>query len=1074
MWIVRLALRRPYTIAVFAILIFLAGTLCLKSMLVDIFPVIDIPVVGVVWQYTGLPALDMERRVVILTERAISTSVNGVSRIESQSIPGIGLLRIYFQPGTDIGAAIAQMSSVCSTVLRSMPPGIQPPIIIQLNASNVPVAQLTISSDRLKEEALADYGLNFLRVSLFTIPGIAIPAPYGGKSRQINVDVDPSILNAKGLSPFDVTSALNNSNIIVPAGTARIGGLEYNILLNSSPDQVADFKQIPVKVINGAPILLGDVAQISDSFADQTNIVRVNGKRATYLNLLKKADASTLTVLDSVKAKMPSIQAAAPAGMNLKIDFDQSVFVKAAIESVLREAGISSILVSMMILLFLASWRSVIVVCTSIPLAIFCAIIGLKLTGNSINIMTLGGLSLAIGMLVDDATVEVENIHRNRNLGLPLTVAILHGAQQIALPAIMATLAICIVFFPVVLLEGPARFLFTPMALSVVFSMLASYLLSRTLVPLLSRMLMQNEDHSENSMGHHGIFLKFSQFFDRLQEKYTGILTVVMGNRTFVLWVALGLVLITLFLPFIIGRDFFPASDTGIMKLHCRAPAGTRIEETEKLVIQIEERIRKIIPSEELQTINAMIGVPTFFNLAFVPSDNVAAMDAEILVSLNSEHHSTSAYMSQIREELSIDFPGSTFFFQPADIINQVLNFGLSSPIDVQFEYPNLDVSYPIAQQLIKKIRGIPGATDVAIKQVFDYPTIRLNVDRVRASQLGLAQIDIANSMLISLSSSTTVAPSYFLNPANNVNYSVAVKVPLENLSTIEDVLATPITPIQNGSISQINGLPGPIALPHSLTQRLGNLVSMTASTALNSISHDNVQRVINITANVENRDLGSVVDHIEKEIKTLGPLPTGMKIKIRGQGEVMNQSFKSLGLGLLISAFLVYLLMVILFQSWLDPLIVMVAVPGALVGILWTLLLTGTTINVNSFMGSIMAVGIAASNSILLVSFANDVRLEKHLNSIEAALEAGKTRLRPVIMTAFAMILGMLPAALALGEGGEQNAPLGKAVIGGLLVATCVTLFIVPVVYSLLRTELPTKHLLDQRLDEEEKGMPV
>jgi len=1069
MWIVRLALRRPYTIAVGAILIFLMGLLSLRTMLVDIFPIIDIPVVGVVWAYPGLSAIDMERRVVLLSERAYSSTVNGISKIESLSVPGIGLLRIYFQPGIEIGAAIAQISSVSSTALRSMPPGMTSPVVVQSNASNVPIAQLTVESDSMPEEQIFDYGLNFIRVRLYTLAGLAIPAPYGGKSRQVNIDIDPSITNAKGLSPNDVVNALQSSNIILPAGTARIGNFEYNIILNASPETLEEFRKIPVKVVGGQPVTIGDLAQVSDSFADQTNVVRVNGKRATFLNLLKKASASTLEVIQSVKALIPSIQSMAPKGLTIKMNFDQSTFVRAAIGSVLREALISSILVSVMILLFLASWRSVIIVCTSIPLAIFTAIIGLKLTGNSINIMTLGGLSLAIGMLVDDATVEVENIHRNRNLGLPLTVAILTGAQQIALPAIMATLAICIVFFPVVLLTGPARFLFTPMALSVVFSMLASYVLSRTLVPILSRMLMEGEDHSSHGIQTHGIFLKFGRFFDRLQQSYVHLLKMVLENRSFVLWVSLGLLIITGFLPFVIGTDFFPTTDTGLMKLHFRAPAGTRIEETEVLVAEAETHIRSIIPADELETINSMIGIPISYNMAFVPTDNVGGMDAEILIALKENHSPTEKYMKLIRKDLTATFPGAYAYFQPADIVNQVLNFGLSAPIDVQIEYADVNKSVGYAQTLMSRMKAIPGTADVAFKQIFDYPTIRLDVDRVRAAQLGLSQRDVANSLLISLSSSSMVAPSFYLNPHNNVNYPVAVKVPLQNLSTVEDVLLTPITP--PSGFLQADGIASPLDIPRSQTQRLGNLGSMTASTALNSINHSNVQRVLNVTSNVEGRDLGSVVNDIQSEIRKLGQLPAGMSISVRGQGEVMQESFKALGLGLIIAALLVYLLMVILFQSWLDPFIVMIAVPGALVGILWTMLLTGTTVNVVSFMGSIMAVGIAASNSILLVNFANDMRTEKGLSPLEAALEAGKTRLRPVLMTAIAMILGMLPAALALGEGGEQNAPLGRVVIGGLLMATCVTLIIVPVVYSLLRIELPTKHLLDERLDKEEKA---
>jgi multidrug efflux pump subunit AcrB len=657
-----------------------------------------------------------------------------------------------------------------------------------------------------------------------------------------------------------------------------------------------------------------------------------------------------------------------------------------------------------------------------------------------------------------------------------LTKAILTGAEQIALPAIMATLAICIVFFPVVLLDGPARFLFIPMALSVVFSMLASYLLSRTLVPLLSRQLFINdkEEHGEHGGG---MFPKFNHYFEIINEKYTNLLSLLLKNRSFVLWVALGFFAITLLIPFFAGSDFFPSADTGLMKLHFRAPPGTRIEETEKLVAQAEERIRKIIPEEELITINSMIGVPTYYNLGFVATDNVGGMDAEISIALNEDHHPTSGYMKKIREDLKVAFPGSQAFFQPADIINQVLNFGLSSPIDVQFDYPDVNKSYTFAQSLMLEMKSIPGVQDIALKQVFDYPTLRFNVDRLKAAQLGISQRDIANSMLISLSSSSLVAPSYFLNPQNNVNYLVVVKTPLERLSQVNDLLSTTVTPsgpsLLKSTLSSAYRLQPTqnSLLTGDPTQRLGNLANLEPLQTMDSVNHNNVQRVVNVMASAEGRDLGSVVADINKAIKKLGKLPDGMKVTVRGQGEVMAEAFSKLGLGLLISILLVYLLMVVLFQSWLDPFIVMVAVPGALCGILWMLFLTGTTINVESFMGAIMAVGIAASNSILLVSFANEVRLEKNLSPIEAALEAGRTRLRPVLMTALAMIIGMTPAALALGEGGEQNAPLGRAVVGGLLVATVVTLLVVPIVYSLLRTELPTKHLLDERIKAEEEG---
>ena len=1070
MWIVRLALRRPYTIAVFCMLLFLGGILSIKSMLIDIFPTIDIPVVGLIWNYPGLSAENVEKRVTLYSERSITTSVNGVSKIESTSTPGTGLVKVYFQPGADIGSAIAQISASSASALRSMPPGMQPPVIIQSNASSVPVAQITISSESIPEEKLFDYGLNFIRLKLFTVPGLATPAPYGGKSRQINIDVNPTVLNSKGLSSYDVLSALTAQNIILPAGSARIGTFEYDVALNSSPELVEEFKKIPIKVVGPQVVTIGDVADVSDSFADQINIVRVNGRRATYLNILKKSDASTLDVVDKTKKTIPTILASAPKGMNLKLDFDQSIFVRSAIMSVLREALISSALVSLMILLFLGSWKNVVVVCTSIPLAILAAIIGLKFTGNSINIMTLGGLSLAIGMLVDDATVAVENIHRNRTLGLPLTRAIIVGAEQIALPAIMATLAICIVFFPVVLITGPAKYLFTPMALSVVLSMMASYVLSRTLVPLLSRILLAKEDHSAGHDPEHEAFPRFAKFFRNLETAYGRLLKKFLENRPFVLWTALGAFVITLLTLTVIGRDFFPVSDTGLMKIHFRAPSGTRIEETERLVAQAEDRIRAIIPKEELSTINTMIGIPTYFNLAFVSTDNVNGGDAEIFVALKEDHKPTDKYVKKIREDLNLNFPGSTIYFQAADIVSQVLNFGVSAPIDVQIEFADVNKSYQIAQELIRKMKTIPGATDVTLKQVFDYPTLRMDVDRVRAAQMGVSQRDVANSMLISLSGSSMVAPSFYLNPTNNVNYPVVVKVPMARLSNVGDLLVTPVTSSLGGGSGVV---PAVGQNPQAQTQRLGNLATMRPVTEMSSVSHNNVQRVLDVTANVEGKDLGFVSSQIDKQIASLGQLPAGMKITVRGQGEVMNDSFKSLGLGLIIAIFLVYLLMVVLFQSWMDPFIVMVAVPGALMGILWMLLLTGTTINVSSFMGSIMAVGIAASNSILMVSFANELRVEKGMSPIDAALEAGITRLRPILMTACAMILGMMPAALALGEGGEQNAPLGRAVIGGLCIATFITLFVVPVIYSLLRIEMPAKHTLDEKLKaEEEEGL--
>jgi multidrug efflux pump subunit AcrB len=1084
MWIVLWALRRPYSVAVMVLLLIVLGALSASRMIVDIFPAIDIPVVVVVWNYPGLSPEDMERRVVLISERAYSTTVNGIQRIESQSIPGVGMLKIYFQPGSDIGAAIAQISSVSFTVLRSVPPGMQPPIIVQFNATNVPVAQLTVSSKIIPEEQLFDYGLNFIRVRLFTIPGLSSPAPFGGKTRQIMIDVNPDALAGRGLSPSDVVNALQSSNSIIPAGTARIGSTEYNVMLNSSPKILEQFKNIPIKIVGNAPVYMGDVATVSDSYAEQTNIVRVNGRRATYLAILKHADASTLAVVDAAQEALPQIQKAAPQGMELKIDFDQSVFVRGAIEGVVREAVLASILVSLMILLFLGSWRSMVVVSTSIPLSIFAAVICLNLVGDSINIMTLGGLALAIGMLVDDATVAVENIHRNRVLGKPLTIAVVDGSAQIAVPAIVSTLAICVVFFPVVLLYGAAKYLFTPLALAVVTSMLASYVLSRTLVPVLSRMLMKGEHAGtgirsceELSRCNH-LALVFNRWRDRtytnLQEAYGRALATVLHHRVFTLSIAAVLVVISTSLVFVVGMDFFPSVDAGLMKLHFRAPVGTRIEETERMVSQVEQSIREVIPPREIETINDMIGVPIFYNLAFVQTENISGMDAEILISLKPGHRPTAYYQKRLRETLPRSFSGSRFYFQAADIVTQVLNFGLTSPLDVQIEGADLNRSYEYARRMSDALREIPGTADVHINQVLDYPALQVDVDRTRAASLGMSESSVANNALVSLSSSILVAPSFFLNPVNNVNYTIAVQIPPSHISNIDRLRSVPLTTPSAGTLLQQTALPLPSATPQAPAQTLANLSTIYHAASFENISHYTVQRVLDVEANVEGRDLGSVAADIEKRITEMNPLPVGTKITLRGQNEVMNQSFRSLALGLILAILLVYFLMVVLFQSWIDPFIILMAVPGALVGILWMLVLTGTTINVESLMGSIMAVGIATANSILLVSFANDIRVETNVSPAEAALEAGKTRLRPVLMTALAMIIGMLPMALALGEAGEQNAPLGRAVIGGLLLATFVTLFIVPVIYTLLRTKPPSKHELDERLEaelREEKG---
>ena len=1074
MELVRVALRRPYTIAVLSLLVLLLGGLAITRMVVDFFPKIDIPVVFVGWNYPGLSAEEMERRVIIISERAYSTTVNGIERIESNCIPGIGLVKVYFHQGTDIGASIAQINAINGTILRILPPGITPPVIIQYDPATVPIVQMVLSSKTVPEGRIFDHAFNFVRVKLFTIPGLTVPAPFGGRLRQIMVDLNPQLMTAKGVSPTDVVNALQSSNVLVPAGTARIGSTEYNVLMNSSPPTVDQFNQMPLRVSNGVPVLLGDVARVADGFAVQNNIVHVDGRRATYLTILKHSEASSLAVVEATRNLLPEIQKAAPEGIEIKLDFDQSVYVRAAIQNVASEAIIASVLVSLMVLLFLGSWRNTIVVITSIPCAMAAGILGLYVTGNTINLMTLAGLSLATGILVDDATVAVENIHRHRAIGQPLTVAILDGSREVALPRTMATLAICIVFIPVAFLYGVSKFLFVPLALSVVFSLLASYILSFTLVPMLSRQLLAGEHHDDGDGN--GIGARFNRAressLEWLQDTYAAVLTVIMRHRPFVLVCLILMGGVSIFLGRVVGTDFFPTADVGIMKLHFRAPMGMRIEETEKLVLALEEEIRKVIPAEEVSTINDMLGVPLFFNLAFVPTDNISGMDADVLISLKHPHKPSAHWMRELRDKLPPKFPGSTMYFQNADIVTQVLNFGLPAPIDVQIQDANFERAQGYAARVRKIIEETPGAVDVRQMQVLNYPALRVEVDRVRAARLGLTQRDVASNVLTTLSSSAIVNPSYFLNP-NGVNYTVAVQTPIERMSSVEDLMATPITPgagpmLDNTAAPKLNAVPG------APVTRLSSIASIRPDTSYQSVSHYTVQRVLDIAANVDGRDLGGVVSDIKRKIDAMTAekdFPPTSKIVIRGQYQVMNASFESLIGGLLLAIVLVYALLVVLFQSWIDPFIIMMAVPGALIGILWILALSGTTINVMSLMGAIMAVGIGVSNSILIVSFANDLRVEKKLGVIEAAIEAGRTRLRPVLMTALAMIIGMVPMALGLGEAGEQNAPLGRAVIGGLAMATIATLFVVPVIYTFVRKNMPILHDLDARFEAEAQG---
>ncbi|HEY9158872.1 efflux RND transporter permease subunit [Candidatus Binatus sp.] len=1054
MWIVRLALRRPLSVAVMALLMLVLGVLSFNLMNVDIFPSIDLPVVMVVWSYPGLSAFDVERRMVLISERAYSTTVNGIEHIESDSINGIGMLKVYFYPGSDVGGAIAQINAVSETILSAMPRGIQPPNIISYNASNVPVAQLNIYSDVLSTSKLFDYGLNFIRIQLFTIPGFSSPAPLGGVSRAVMVNLDPNALYANGLSAYDVGNALATTNVVIPSGTAKMGNYEYNVDLNMSVPKVSDFDQLPIKYRNGAPVFLGDVAPVTDSHQPETNVVRFNGQPATYLLVVKHADASTLTVVDAVKAKLPDIRATAPKGLNVMLTFDQSQFVRAALRDVVQEAVTAALLVAIMVLLFLGSPRSMIIVITSIPLSILTAIIGLKLTGQTINTMTLGGIALAVGMLVDDATVEVENIHRNHAMHKPLLVAILDGASQIAGPTFVGTLAICIVFFPVVLLTGVAKFLFTPLALAVVFAMLTSYLLSRTLVPTMARLLLPEEHEDNLGEGRWARVVRaFDARFERLKHSYRFALAKFIARRNFSLACVAILILSSLAMLFVVGEDFFPRIDAGMMSLHVRLPTGTRVEHTEFVVDNIERTIRTVIPADELQGISDNIGLPISYNLAFYHTDSIGPQDADVLIQLKPDHQPTAIYQGKIRDLLKRQYPNVTSYFQAADIVSQVLNFGLPAAIDAQINGNNLETDYDIALRLQDRMRLIPGISDLRIAEPQDYPTFGVNVDRAKALELGITQQQVASSMLSMLSGAMLLQPNFWLDPKSGVNYSVVSQAPqhlIDSVATLSNIpLSTP--PSATGTQGQ--------------PQLLGNLGTITHGWDPAVVAHYTVQRVIDVDAAVEGRDLGSVTSAVQHEIDNLGPLPAGTHVVIRGQSQAMHDSFLTLGEGLILAIVLVYLLMVANFQSWLEPFIIMMAVPGALAGVLWMLAITGTTINVESLMGAIMAVGVGVANGNLLITFANELR-EEGYSPLAAAIEAGRIRFRPIIMTALAMILGMLPMALSLGSGSEQNAPLGRAVIGGLFAATMMTLFVVPAVYSIFSRSLVGKHQRDAEIE--------
>jgi multidrug efflux pump subunit AcrB len=992
----------------------------------------------------------MERRIVTVAERTFSSSVNDIEHIESQSMKGVSVIKIFFQPNAKIEAAVAQLAATSQTILRIMPPGMMPPNIVRYSATNVPVLQLSLSSDSLSEQDINDQTNNFLRVGLASIQGATIPPAYGGKSLNVMVDLDVQALYAKGLTPSDVSSAINAQNLIQPAGSIKMGEKEYDVKLNSSQDLLDALNDLPIKEISGATVYIRDVAHVHSGFTVQTNVVRQDGKRGAFLTVLKNGAASTLDVINRVKKALPKIQTTLPASFKIKPLFDQSIFVKASINGVVREGIIAALLTSLMILVFLGSWRSTVIVAVSIPLSILVSIIVLSILGETINIMTLGGLALAVGILVDDATVELENVHRNMEMGKPMIQAILDGASQIATPAFVSTLAICIVFVPIFFLSGVTKFLFSPLAMAVIFAMMASYFLSRTLVPTMVRYLLDKEIHLYQAIekGEHvkgDVFWKiherFNKVFEKFGSRYKSLLERVLANRAITL-VLFGIVVFLSFFTYLeIGRDFFPSVDAGQFRMHVRAPSGTRIEQTEVLFERIEEIIRKTVPAEEFGLILDNIGLAgSGLSLAYSDNSTIGSFEGEILVSLKEDHQPTEKYMKVIREKIHVAMPEVTIFYQAADIVSQILNFGLPAPINVQVVGRDTKGNYIIAKEMQEKIAAIPGAVDVHMQQILDLPQIKVNVDRTRAQHIGLSQRDVANNLLISLTSSGQTAPNFWLNPVNGVSYGIMVQTPPYLLSSVSDLEQTPLI------------------APGKQSQLLSNFVTLDRSVTPGVVTHYDVQPVLEIFANVENSDLGSVAGKIQEVIDSYqSKLPRGSSIRLRGQVESMNSSFWGLGVGLVVSILLIYFLMVVNFQSWLDPLIIISALPGALSGVLYMLFFSNTSICVPSLMGTIMCMGTATANSILLVTFANDQRVEG-MSAVEAALSAGHTRLRPVIMTALAMIIGMFPMALGLGEGGEQNAPLGRAVIGGLLLATVTTLLVVPVIYTLLRgNSVPT-----------------
>ena len=1043
MWIVRLALRRPYTFVVAAILLLILGPVAILRTPTDIFPNINIPVVSVLWRYIGLSPEEMSNRIVYGYERSLTTTVNDIQHIESQSLNGIAVIKIFFQPGVNVPNAVAQVTAISQTTLRSLPPGTDPPLIIQYNASTVPILKLALSGHGLSEQQLFDFAINFIRTSLITVPGAAMPYPYGGKQRQIQVDLNTPELQAKGLSPTDVVNAVIAQNLIIPAGTAKIGRYEYQVDLNAAPETIRGLNDLPIKTVNGSTIYIHDVANVRDGYPPQTNIARVDGQRSVLMVVLKNGNASTLDVVDGINEKLPAVESTLPSQLRVRPFSDQSIFVRASINGVVREALIAACLTALMILVFLGSWRSTLIIAVSIPLSILTSLIVLSALGETINIMTLGGLALAVGILVDDATVEIENINRNLDQGKEIQMAILDGAQQIAVPAFVSTLSICIVFVPMFFLTGVARYLFVPLAEAVVFAMLASYLLSRTLVPTMAKYLLvaqtEEEGHAPAAKTRNPFVrlqLRFERGFEGVRRWYRNTLAGCIRHRKLFVTGFLGACIVSFALLPFLGEDFFPKVDSGEFTLHMRAPTGTRIEDTAAICDRVEQDIRRVIPPAEVATITDNIGLPySSINLSYSNSAPIGTGDADIQVSLTEHHHPTESYVRDVRQRLNQDFPGITFYELPTDIVSQILNFGLPAPIDIQIVGRNMDANRVIADQLLNKLKFVPGTTDLRIQQAFDLPKLQIDVNRTKAQQVGYTESAVAQNLLISLSGSFQNSPTFWLDPVTGVSYEIVAQTPQYRVDSLQDLENVPVT------------APNPATPP----EILASLASFSRGAEMGVVSHYDISPVIDIFGAVQGRDLGGVARDIEPLLNAARKaLPRGTTITERGQVETMRSSYVGLLGGLVFSILLVYLLIVVNFQSWLDPFIILMGLPAALAGIVWFLFISHTTISVPALTGAIMCMGVATSNSILVVSFARE-RLTEGLDAGESALSSGFTRFRPVLMTALAMIIGMLPMSLGLGEGGEQNAPLGRAVIGGLILATVATLFFVPVFFSVV-----------------------